>query len=468
MLAGSYFLDASALHFEAQLIDAKSGRVMLALDPVVGDVNEKTRLVELLRQRVMAGLAVTLSPDFESWRAASIPPTYEAYQEMLAGDAATWVFNFAEALEHFRRAASLDTNFTSAQTSAVMQLWLLHNCAAVDSAASRLAPRVPTLPPVDRLQLKYATSACRKDADAALAAAKSILDIAPRSVGFAVLGAIQALAANRPGQALEVLSRFDPERAELTGEPLVVYRDWVAMSYHALGRHADELATARVGLRAAPGAVHLLVDEASALAALGRGADAERLATAWVTARGSGDVLQGEQAECVALELRAHGDSVRGRRLLERAASWYGTTGAPAAAVDDTMPCLWDRFSVHYYLGRWDDARAAYERRLERDTSAIKAHAALGAIAAHERKRTEVERVDAWLARRGDDPLATVARARLAALTGDQGRAISLLQQALRQGLNDDLYLLYIHLDPDFDAIRDTAGYRDLLRLTGG
>jgi hypothetical protein len=213
--------------------------------------------------------------------------------------------------------------------------------------------------------------------------------------------------------------------------------------------------------------VHLLVDEASALAALGRGADAERLATAWVKARGSGDVLQGEQAECVALELRAHGDSVRARRLLERAASWYGTTGAPAAAVDDTMPCLWDRFSAHYCLGRWDDARAAYERRLERDTSGIKAHAALGAIAAHERKVDEVERVDAWLARRADDPLATVARARLAAITGDQDRAISLLQQSLRQGLNDDLYLLYIHLDPDFDAIRETSGYRELLRLTG-
>jgi len=348
----------------------------------------------------------------------------------------------------------------------VMQLWLLRECAAVDSAAKQLAPRVPTMPPVDRLQLEYATAACRQDAESALAAAEGILDVAPRSVGFAVLGAVQALAAHRPGAALDVLLRFDPERAELSGEPLVVYRDWVAMSYHALGRHADELAVARAGLRTSAGAVHLLVDEASALAALGRGDEAERLASAWVKDRAPGAVFQGEQAECVALELRAHGDPVRSRRVLERTAAWYGESGAPAAAGDDSLPCLWDRFSVHYYLGEWKVVRAAYEQRLVSDSASIKAHAALGAIAAHEMDRSAAQSADSWLARR-NDPLATVARARLAAIVGDRDRAAALLRQALQQGLNGKLYLLYIHLDPDFEALHDTPGYRDLLRPRG-
>src|SRR5207249_6960809 len=113
------------------------------------------------RQRVMAGYAVAFQSTFEDWKAASVPPTYEAYQEMLAGADALKGFDFSAAAEHYRRAAALDTSFTGAQTSAAVMLWLDDDCAAVDSIARRLDPRESLLPPVDRGQLDLASASCR-------------------------------------------------------------------------------------------------------------------------------------------------------------------------------------------------------------------------------------------------------------------------------------------------------------------
>src|SRR6185295_5142333 len=102
VLWGSYYRDGDSLHIEAQLLEGATGRLIVPLEPAVGPAREKTRVVELLRQRVMAGFAVVLGSQFDSWKAASLPPTYDAYQEMLAGGQTE--FDFAAATEHFRRA----------------------------------------------------------------------------------------------------------------------------------------------------------------------------------------------------------------------------------------------------------------------------------------------------------------------------------------------------------------------------
>ena len=458
VLWGSYYLEGDSLHFEAQLTDAASGRVILALEPVAGAVADKTRLVELLRQRVMAGFAVVISPDFDNWRAGAIPPTYEAYQEILAGNEASWQSDFAGAASHYRRAGHLDSNFTSAQTLLALELWLQGDCAGVDSVAGRLAPRLASLPALDRLQLEYATAACRHDANAALAAAKAALDVAPLSAGITVLGALQAMDLGRPREAIEVLHRYDPERAGLKGQPLVLYLDWMARAYHQLGMHAEELSAARAGLRAVPGEPHLLVAEAAALAGLGRTGEAERLAISWVSDHAPGDAWKSEKAGCTALELYAHGDSAASRRVFDREVAWYGPTGAAAAVGDDLLPCHWDSFSPHYYVGDWDAARTGYEQLLAKDSSSFKAHAALGAIAAHRGDREAAQRADEWLAGRKNAD-ATVARARLAVLLGDRDRAVSLLRRAQDQGLDS---IAIVHLDHDFASLRDYPPFRAL------
>jgi tetratricopeptide (TPR) repeat protein/TolB-like protein len=463
VLWGSYYRDGDSLHFEAQVVDAPSGKIIVPLEPAVGLAREKTRVVEILRQRVMAGFAVVLGSEFDSWRAASLPPTYDAYQEMLA--ATQTEFDFPAAVAHYRRAAALDTTFTGAQTAGAVALWLAGDCAAVDSVARRLQAREQLRPPVDRGQLRLASAGCRGDPDEALAAVRRVLEAAPRSASFTILAAVIAVEHLRPRQGLEALRLVDPWKVGLNGFLLRVYMDWMAITYHMLGDYHRQLEAARATRRAGTDSPHLSMDEAAALAALGRVEEAERMALGFLPPHHtSDDPWPAPMAtECIALELRAHGHPEAARRVLDRVVAWYGTTGVNDATRED-WPCSRPHFSVFYYAGRWDQARAGYEHLLAGDTASVKAHAALGALAVRRGDRAEADRMDAWLAGRTKDGNASYARARLAALRGDRARAVALLRQAFERGLGGRMYL---HLDPDFESLRDYPPYQELVRPKG-
>jgi tetratricopeptide (TPR) repeat protein len=241
-----------------------------------------------------------------------------------------------------------------------------------------------------------------------------------------------------------------------------LYLDWLAITYHMLGDYGRQLETARAGLRADAGSSHQSMHEAAALAALGRVGEAERLALGFLPGRHSDDDPWPAPmaTECVALELRAHGHPEAALRVLERVVAWYGENGINDATRDD-WPCIRPRFSVFYYAGRWDEARAGYQHLLAEDTTSLKAHAALGALALRRGDRSEADRMDAWLASRSKDARVNYSRARLAALRGDREQAVGLLRQAFDWGLRERMFL---HLDPDFESLRNYSPYQELMR----
>jgi tetratricopeptide (TPR) repeat protein len=440
VLSGSYYLEGDSLHFEAQLLDGQTGQLIVPLQPSIGLARERTRVVEQLRQRVMAGLAMVLSSEFDTWQAASLPPTYEAYQEMLAAKRSG--FEFAEAAEHYARAAALDTTFTGAQTARAVMLWLSNQCVEVDSIVGRLEPKRHVLPAADLSQLDLAAASCRNDADGALRAVREALESVPRSLYFTILGSVVALEHLRPEESLEILQQLDVEKLGLSKNPL--YSDWLGMTYHMLGDYQRELDVS---------------GHAGALAGLGRVAEAEREATQALPAQHtSGDPWPVPMSsECTALELQAHGYPEAARRVRERIIAWYGR--AINDATRDDSPCMAAYFSVFYYAGRWDAARAGYEHRLAEDSTSIKAHAALGALAVRRGDKAEADRMEAWLAAH-EGARTSRARARMAALRGDRQRAVDLLREAFEQRLAGRMFL---HLDPDFESLRDLPAYRELL-----
>jgi tetratricopeptide (TPR) repeat protein/TolB-like protein len=461
VISGRYYRDGDSLHIEAQLVDAPTGRVIVSLEPAVGLAREETRVVETLRQRVMAGFAVVFGSEFDTWKAASLPPTYEAYQEMLA--AGQTEFDFATAAEHYRRAAALDPSFTGAATSAAVALWLGRDCRAVDSIARHLEPQRRQLPPVDRGQLELATAACQNDPDGAIAAVRRTIQASPRSVAFTILGAVIAMENGRPHQSLEILHLVNPTKLGMKGWLYGVYMDWLAMSYHMVGDYRGQLEAARTGLRGDSTSPHLATDQAIALAALGRVAEAERLALGFLPqGHSADDPWPAPMAtECVALELRAHGHPEAARRIFERVIAWYGASAVTDATRDD-WPCTRPHLNVFYQTGRWQDARAGYEHLLAEDSASLKAHAALGVLAVRRGDQAEADRMDAWLASRAQDADAAYARARLEAVRGNRDQAVMLLHQAFERGRGGRIFL---HLDPDFELLRDYPPYQELMQV---
>jgi tetratricopeptide (TPR) repeat protein len=237
--------------------------------------------------------------------------------------------------------------------------------------------------------------------------------------------------------------------------------DWLGMTYHMLGDYRQELATAK---RKISGTEERGAGLA-ALAALGRADEAERLAVGFLPTRHSDDDPWPVPmaTACVALELRAHGHPDAAQRVFERVITWYGSSGINDATRDD-FPCARPHFSVFYYAGRWEEARAGYQHLLDGDSTSVKAHAALGALAVRRGDHAEADRMDGWLASRAHSAVAVYFRARLAALRGDRERAVALLRRSFDLGLRGRMFL---HLDPDFEPLRDYPPYQELIRPKG-
>jgi tetratricopeptide (TPR) repeat protein len=451
---GSYYNITDSVHFEASILEAGSGKVLLALQPVAGPRARQTEVVETLRQRIMAGFAVLFGPGFESWQAQSVPPTYDAYQEMLAGEAAAWSFDFDIAFEHYQRATALDPSYVGARVSAAVVSSEADRCADVDSLARALKSVASPLSPAEQGQLDWALASCRGDFEGTLEAGKRVLEAAPRNVGWAVMTAIRAAELFRPREVLTILRRLDPLPARFVASQEAVY--WTAMlsAYHQLGDFEEELRAAtrqsRNGLEAgAP------PDAAGALAGLGRTEEVERLATGWLDGGDTG-TWTGGRVQCAALELRAHGQTAAGHRLLERVAAWFRAHPPEISTTDAVIPCLWHLLSAEYYAGQWSAARASYEA-LAADTTSTRARFGLAAVAAREGRQEDVARLDQWLLEHDDH----YDRARLAAIQGRRADAVALIQRSFDQGL---LGRMYMHYDPDLDSLHGYPPYEELLR----
>ena len=150
--------------------------------------------------------------------------------------------------------------------------------------------------------------------------------------------------------------------------------------------------------------------------------------------------------------------------MVRRVSGWFAAHPSVDPVPEGKIPCLWLLLSSRYYdTDNSAEARAEYQRALVRDSTNREAWAGLGALAARSGDRATVSRIDRWLAKRTDTRgMAAYDRARIAAILGDRDRAVSLLTQAFQQGLRGRMS---VHLDPDFESLRQYAPYQAITRL---
>ena len=88
VIRGSYYRSGDSVLFQASIIDVATGRVLRSLDPVGTSLAAPTAALEVLRERVAAGLSPLVSalnrgypvdPDLVA------PPSFPAYREFVAG-----------------------------------------------------------------------------------------------------------------------------------------------------------------------------------------------------------------------------------------------------------------------------------------------------------------------------------------------------------------------------------------------
>jgi serine/threonine-protein kinase len=472
VVAGGYYRAGDSIRFQIHIADSKDATVLRALEPIAAPVARPLEGVEVVRQRVMAALATMFDSRLMEWAmTASQPPNYQAYQEFIAGLDRFVQFDPPGAVHHFVRAATVDSTFRLPLIFAANAYMNINNFAAAESLGRSVLPYAGQLAPLDRAYLNWVLAICRGDAVEAFRASRAMVSLAPGSEAQ-YLVANDAMALNRPADAVEALTALGPDRGFTRG--WWIYWDNLAWAYHMLGDHRRELKAALEGVRRFPGNLQLLTSEARALAALGR---SERLGEVLDASEGLPSELGWTLADemlLIAGELRAHGHPGMADSVLSRAHGWLSARGPEESRTEA------HRYRVAltaYSMGRLDEAQRETEalvagplgdRRgaigLVEPADTLDYLGLLGVIAAKRGDRDRalaLERRLASIQRRYLFGRHTMARARIRALLGDREGAVELVRESLRQGYPHGHTL---HTDDAFERLRDYEPFRDVLK----
>ena len=462
VVAGSYYLDGDSLRVQARITDVARWTLVGPVTPVSVSRTERTAMLEPLRQRVMAVVLVAHDPRSAEWNVGAPPPTYAAYEQFLEGLDFFARGEWKEAIPAWNRAAALDSSYAQPVLHVIQAHLNLNDVAAADSVARRF-DQGRTLHRFDRAMLDYLRGLIDGNSVAALQGARAMARAAPGVSLSHFLHAYTAVAARRPGEALDAASRVAHQFGQWrVGWSAQVYWQRVTDAHHLLGDYGKELDAARTALGIIPGNAEARSYELRALAALGRVEEVQRkLADFEALPPAPGGRSLGLLLVSVADELHAHGHVEAARHVLQRAVAWH--RGRPV----EEQRSAEERERLAMTLARAGDGAAAESLfvalRAERPASHL---AGLALLAARHGDRARAARLAEQLgalAGPHDRGRTSYALARIHAELGDEA-ALTLLERALDEGI---AYAPEVHGDAHFARLRGDRRFQELLKPRG-
>lgn len=461
VVSGTYYLRGENLQFQSQVTNTQNQKVLFALDPVIGSVNDSDKIIRILQQEVMGLMAISLDENDKAWIQLGVRPTYEAYKEWKIG---VDTFNRGEqerAAKHFKQAMDLDPDFKT-------PLWLiaayylnygLHK-EAEDLIDRARGIRADLDPVTEALVLDYAEAVLRGDGESAYQALKRASDLIGSKI-FNYLIALSANGLNRPREAISRLKVLDPEGP--------YNKNWggywgnFTWAYHTLGNHKEELRIARQGLKFNPERRRFLFFEFRALTGLGRIKEIflgleKSLAFPPKTGWNHGRLLW-ETAGC----LRAHGYREESFRVLNQRLSWLGDR---PEEENKTRPHRYAIADTLYFLEKWEEAQEIYQGLYDENPESITSLGCLGTVAARLGDTEKAKRMSEELRNierpylRGTN---TSWRSAIAAILGDKEQAMELIREALSEGRT--YKILYWNIN--YESLEDYPPFIELKKPRG-
>lgn len=465
VVSGSYYLDGDRLYLQAMTLDGGTGRVLRPVEAVSVPRDSTVQGIDLLRSRVLAALALAADTVYHI-RAAAPPPTYEAYRAYIGGMEAFVGGDPATALRLYLQAAAEDTTWAMPRIAAAIMYSNLGNDTAADSVLAPLAAARERLGPLESGTLDMMLGMLRGDHGAAYVGMREAARIAPGTINEYMVAEL-ARKMNRPSEAVAVLERMGAERGELRG--WTPYWRELSWSYHMLGDHERELATARSARERYPQDAFVLSLEVAALAALGRVAEVRARVDERVASADARSPRAGELMMSAARELEVHGHPAAAAELRERGLAWCETRR-------DQVQVTGPHRSLCAHLlsdaGRLEEAGVVLALLVEEFPGNPILVGRLGVVLARlgdvegaKALSEEVARYSSPMGRAGPINTTggehTVQRAAIAAWLGDRAEALALLRQAQGEGL---VFGPYLQAHPALAPLREDPGFNEWLR----
>ena len=248
VIRGSYYRSGDSVLFQASIIDVATGRVLRSLDPVGTSLAAPTAALEVLRERVAAGLSPLVNalnrgypvdPDLVA------PPSFPAYREFVAGLGQGRFGDWDAEAEHYRQAARLDSTFVAPLVQLAFRATWNDECAVTDSIGRVLDARVDRLTVWNRITIDLLRARCLGDMAKAVDLLEERYRAYPQSMSARAQYAWALQRSNQPRAARAMLRRMDPEHdigwEESVGDVWPRYWWYMAASEHMLGEYRSEL-----------------------------------------------------------------------------------------------------------------------------------------------------------------------------------------------------------------------------------
>ncbi|MEO7997132.1 MAG: protein kinase [Gemmatimonadaceae bacterium] len=429
VVTGTYYQRRDSLYLQAQLVNARSGRVLSALAPIVFAASNPEDGISQLRDRVMGAVAATRDERVANLPGvAHTPPSFSAYRLFDAGLDQFLAQRYMEALPIFREAFARDSTFTAALLLGARAAFNDDNLAVADTLIRQARARENEMSTYQDESLRYIEMLMSGEGEKARAAIQRAADLVPNSrAGYDNAAAL--LNAGYAQAALDQLKRMNPDRGEMMGWSS--YWTQMAHAEHMLNNFDGERKAAREMARRYPDRRVALVLEARAMAAAG---DLRLLDSAFVKWESlPADVYwsQGAAMIVAAEQLIVHGREADGRKYAERAVSWF--SNRLVASPNDRGHRYW-LGSALYTLGRYEEARVHFEALASEFPDRLR-YRGLAALTAARRGDTTAAKN--WLGRAEPRYHGEFLeyQARIASISGNTERAIALLTNAVECGI---------------------------------
>ncbi len=455
MVTGSVSRFGDSLRFQVTIIDARTGNVIRAIEPVAGAVADPIPAINALRDRLLG--AIVSGDVSKRVAAAGQPPGFAAYKEYMAGGE-VFVRDQIASRAYFRRAIALDSTYTAPY---LFLAFTYSNATALDSAAvvvGQLERFRERLSKVDLLGLDYVRGLVRGDREGQLRAAQETV-VRSGDPTWQYLVGIAATSLLRPAVAIPALEASD--------SVMWVWK-WqqnsssLAVAYHLADDFAKETAHLSLARKRYPNNPGFVARSLRPLAGLRNGPAA--LALADTILRGYDDAtgLAGLNAVSIgAWEFEAHGDSATARKLLEMGLQWVASRSAAAPH---------SRFMQRALGVAWLDL-AQLDSAIVHLTAALPDTALAGTGTRGYLAIAYARRGDTTRARAISDTLAASVRewdhgntphwrAAILATLGEKTEAVRLLRIAHQQGQSKAEW----HYQPNLRALRGFSEFEALIR----
>jgi hypothetical protein len=461
-VSGTVYRVGELLEVSAVVSDGGSGRIVYAVGPVGAPVSEVSRAIESVQQQIVGGIAMLLDP---SWGVQGVlparPPRWDAYREFHEGDLAFYRDNSDSGFARFARSAALDSTFTLARLRAAQ---VMVNAGArrrvlADSALSAVSTARAAMSPFESGYFLLLLPWFRGDWEGAYAATVELNQVAPRSEFVLYLRGTFANISGRWQEAVALLESVDPAGGDLRFRS--AYHLHLTNALHMLGQRSRELAAGRRVRERIPDQLRTRELEVRALAAVGRDEELDARLSECLAIRSQRERTAGHVLLTAAREAQAHGYAATSARVVARLLDWLATRSQAEAG---TEPIRRLRAEALQLASRWPEAKSVIDSLAAEFPDNLTYVGMQGVLAARRGDRAEVEAASTRLAGVGRPELfgePTLWRARMASLSAENDRAVSLLRDAVAEGSRA---LAINDADPDLAGLRRYPPFIELAK----